>query len=425
MLVYGPFEIEEEELIVRRAGVVVPVQRQVLATLIHLMRRAGRLVSREELIAGPWGGAAVSDAAIHRAIMLARRVLQAGDAPAPIETVRGSGFRFTGEVKVLEEGMDGSAAGASESTVPAAGLANTEPLVERERELAALGAALSRARAGHGALVLVTGVAGIGKSVLVERFAAEVERAGAKTAKGWTWESGGAPALWPWIEAVRSVLAWRPSASPHADDGLASEIAALVGLAGGAAKEVENALQTRFQFFDLITRFLIETARQTTPLVVVIEDLHAADETTLLLFEFMQARIAGEPLLVVGTSRVSGSPSPSLRRLLESPASNVERVLLGELSDEGVNEMVRRLGGGELPDDELAAIRSLSEGNPLLVRQLVLSGEPLAARGMHLGTGLGKIPDRIANEVRVRVRGLSDEGQRLLEVAAVIGKEFS
>src|SRR5690606_39714657 len=58
-------------------------------------------------------------------------------------------------------------------------------------------------------LVLVTGVAGIGKSVLVERFAAEVERAGAKTAKGWTWESGGAPALWPWIEAVRSVLAWR------------------------------------------------------------------------------------------------------------------------------------------------------------------------------------------------------------------------
>src|SRR5690606_18106529 len=181
-------------------------------------------------------------------------------------------------------------------------------------ELAALGAALSRARAGHGALVLVTGVAGIGKSVLVERFAAEVERAGAKTAKGWNWESGGAPALWPWIEAVRSVLAWRPSASPHADDGLASEIAALVGLAGGAAKEVENALQTRFQFFDLITRFLIETARQTTPLVVVIEDLHAADETTLLLFEFMQARIAGEPLLVVGTSRVSGSPSPSLRR---------------------------------------------------------------------------------------------------------------
>ncbi|MFO7178354.1 MAG: winged helix-turn-helix domain-containing protein [Pseudomonadota bacterium] len=96
MLVHGPFEIDEEELIVRRAGVAIPVQRRVLATLIYLMRRAGRLVSRDELIAGPWGGVAVSEAPIHRAIMLARRVLQTDGAPSPIETVRGSGFRFTG-----------------------------------------------------------------------------------------------------------------------------------------------------------------------------------------------------------------------------------------------------------------------------------------------------------------------------------------
>lgn len=102
MLVYKPFEVDESEFTLRRDGDLIPVQRQVLATLIHLMKRAGCLVTRQELLAGPWRGSSVSDAAIHRRIMRVRRAVDLDGYPNPVETIRGVGFRFTGTVEIVE-----------------------------------------------------------------------------------------------------------------------------------------------------------------------------------------------------------------------------------------------------------------------------------------------------------------------------------
>lgn len=93
---FGSFEADEERFELRRRGQVVPVQRHVLETILFLAKSGGRLVTRRDLIDGPWQGTVVSDAAISQAIMHARRALEDPDHPhGYIVTVRGKGFRWS------------------------------------------------------------------------------------------------------------------------------------------------------------------------------------------------------------------------------------------------------------------------------------------------------------------------------------------
>jgi DNA-binding winged helix-turn-helix (wHTH) protein len=94
------FEADEDAFELRQSGRRIDVQRRVLETIFVLLRSEGRLVTKEELIAGPWKGASVSDGALTQAIMLVRRALRSPGVSAPITTVRGKGIRFTGDVAV-------------------------------------------------------------------------------------------------------------------------------------------------------------------------------------------------------------------------------------------------------------------------------------------------------------------------------------
>ncbi len=101
---FGGFEADEERFELRRRGQVVPVHRRVLDTILFLARSGGRLVTRRDLIAGPWQGTVVSDAAIGQAIMHARRALEDPELPhAYILTVRGKGFRWRAETTSVAE----------------------------------------------------------------------------------------------------------------------------------------------------------------------------------------------------------------------------------------------------------------------------------------------------------------------------------
>lgn len=94
------FEADEDAFELRRSGRRVHVQRRVLETLFVLLRSEGRLVTKGDLIAGPWRGANVTDGALTQAIMLVRRALRSPGVSAPIATVRGKGVRFTVEVTI-------------------------------------------------------------------------------------------------------------------------------------------------------------------------------------------------------------------------------------------------------------------------------------------------------------------------------------
>jgi DNA-binding winged helix-turn-helix (wHTH) protein len=93
---FGRFTADTERFELRRGGEVVPVQRRVLETILFLANSGGRLVTREDLLKGPWQGALVSDAALKHAIMHARRALFDAEQPHSfIVTVRGKGYRFS------------------------------------------------------------------------------------------------------------------------------------------------------------------------------------------------------------------------------------------------------------------------------------------------------------------------------------------
>jgi len=98
---FGAYTLDGARFELRRAGVLIPVQRRVLDTILCLIENRGRVVTRDQLVFGPWQGTAVTDAALNRAVMLARRALQQKRSDPPcIQTVRGRGFLWTLPVRV-------------------------------------------------------------------------------------------------------------------------------------------------------------------------------------------------------------------------------------------------------------------------------------------------------------------------------------
>jgi eukaryotic-like serine/threonine-protein kinase len=426
---FGPFEADERKFELRLRGAVVPVQRQVLEIILFLARSGGRLVTRDELIAGPWRGTVVSDAALDRGIMLARRTLAEGADKNFIVTVRGKGFRFAETVHVVPE--PDLAPGLPEAP---AGLA-TRPLVGREQELACLMRVMAAARAGEGVVVVVTGGPGIGKSHLVEAFARQAEASGAQLAWGRAWEGGGAPAFWPWLEVVRSFLSLsrsKPVAevvrdAAHDLAALLPDLSARLGEAPTGAEPAAEAARTRFRIFDSIARFLMHAAGA-SPLVVVIEDLLLADDSSILMLEFLRRAIGASRLLVVATCRdIEIDDRACVQSLLSGSSARLERIELCGLSSPDVHALLQVLAPDDVSPLGAEAIHRATDGHPLLIHELVRAGSVRAfeAEGDLAAHHSMRVPARLSSTVRERLGRLPPSTRAALATAAVIGRDFS
>jgi len=105
---FGDFELATERYELRRNGIVLHIEPLVFDLILFLLRQAGRVVSRDEIVEGVWQGRLVSEATIDGCIKLARRVLgDTGDNQSYIRTVRGRGFEFAAPVTALDEGQPG------------------------------------------------------------------------------------------------------------------------------------------------------------------------------------------------------------------------------------------------------------------------------------------------------------------------------
>src|SRR5215471_4170013 len=163
----------------------------------------------------------------------------------------------------------------------------------RDGVLGRLRRAVDGAVAGRGLIVLLAGEAGIGKTTLLREAARYAEGTGARAAWGWGWPGGGAPGYWPWIQVLRAL---------GLDDQLSREAA------GTAAAEAPAS--ARFQLFDEVTSLLLAESR-IQPVVVLLDDLYAADEPSLLLLDFLVRRLPAGAISVIGTYR-GPSPGPAL-----------------------------------------------------------------------------------------------------------------
>jgi DNA-binding SARP family transcriptional activator len=164
----------------------------------------------------------------------------------------------------------------------------SSPILGRDEELALLRAGLDDALAGRGRLFLVVGEAGSGKTRFADEVASLAKQRGARILWGRGWAGGGAPAYWPWRQAMRD--AGHPLPEPAAGDEAA-----------------------RFQFFEAVTEAVRAEASE-QPLLLVFDDLHSADDGSLLLLEFVASELPEMSALVLALGREDASRLDDLAR---------------------------------------------------------------------------------------------------------------
>jgi DNA-binding SARP family transcriptional activator/tetratricopeptide (TPR) repeat protein len=301
-----------------------------------------------------------------------------------------------------------------------------EGLVGRERELNRLLPLVERALSGEGGMVLIAGEPGIGKSRLAEALVARAGELGGRALVGRCWEAGGAPAFWPWIQAVRPCLRDKDPDTVRSWVGRGgSELAAMLPelrdvLPDLPAADASSPSGARFRLFESFASFL-RNAASAEPLALVLDDLHAADAPSVLLLRFVAEELAGAPVLIIGCYRdteVGAELAEALPELTRSAA--VERVSLIGLGRSDTTRLLE-LVTGRAPTEELAArVHKQTDGNPLFAGEV---GRLLASEDAESPDRL-PVPEGVRETIGRRLRGMSDPCRRVLTLASVLGREF-
>jgi tetratricopeptide (TPR) repeat protein len=310
------------------------------------------------------------------------------------------------------------AAAASTSTAAEMPVAEP-PLVGRHAEMTRLTAELDMAWEGRGRVVSLLGDAGIGKSRLAFELARLAERRGGRVVVGHCFETEQGLPFAPWVDALRAAGVARDTALLDTLEPVwRGELARLLPELG--AESSSPGPGDALRLFDAVVQLLDRlSARQ--PVLLVLEDVHWADEMSLRLIAFLGRRIAASRILLVVTVRSEETANASLRRFLGDDLAR-ERLLLrlplSPLSREETDALVHALraetADGALEDE----VWRVSEGNPFMAVETVRA----------LAEGPAGGPRELAASVRQLVAGrldrLSERGRRLASVAATIGRQF-
>ena len=328
----------------------------------------------------------------------------------------------------LEEQPD--EAGAARPSNPLESLAGGV-FVGRERELERLREAVDGALSGRGSLQLLVGEPGIGKTRAAEELATYARVSGARVYWGRCREDEGAPAYWPWVQAIRAyardadpvALAWQLGGGAAEVAQLIPEIAEKLDIEPGERADSEEA---RFRLFDSVTTLLLAAARD-RPLMIVLDDLHWADEPSLLLLRFAARELASSGLLILGTYRdvELGRHHPLARVLGEiSGIEGSGRIPLRGLGIGAVERYIEMTSGAPSPPGLAEAVQEQTDGNPFFVGEVV---RLLASEGKLTGAGSVadlQIPQGVREVVGRRLDRLSEQTNAALRIAAVIGRDF-
>jgi class 3 adenylate cyclase/tetratricopeptide (TPR) repeat protein len=339
--------------------------------------------------------------------------------------------------RLYEVSWNDSAAGARPRSV----YARLTPFVERDAERASMRRLVEDALVGHGKLALVAGEPGVGKSRLVAEIGDEAQARGMRVLTGHCVEMSGAPPYLPYVEMIEQAITnpRSPLALREALGDVAPEIARIAPALRRVFPDIPPAVElpaelARRYVWNSVSEF-IGRAAQVQPLLLVLEDLHWADESTVLLTEYLAPLLPEMPVLVLGTYRdaevdLSQSLAPVVgqlghRRLLD-------RISLRRLSLDGVSGMLRALAGQPAPEDLTQVIHRETEGNPFFVEEvylhLVESGVLLDEHGRlrsDLRLDEVTVPESIRLVVGERLYRLASSTYEVLLAAAVSGRVFT
>ena len=289
--------------------------------------------------------------------------------------------------------------------------------VGRKRELEELRVAAAEARAGRGGVWLLAGEAGSGKSRLAEEFVREAQREGMLAAWGRCWEAGGAPAYWPWVQALRALFREVPAAAQRRET-LAQMLPELQ-----EPEDPPHSLspeQARFQLLDAVGNTLCDLAAR-QPLVVVLEDLHVADASSLMLLDFLTRQFHCAGVLMLGTLRESDARRSEARDALARLAQEARTLPLGPLAEGDVAELLTNALRTKPDNALIRRAHARTEGNALFVVELA---RLLVAHEGSTAASTDAVPPTVITTLRQRLNGVSRAARETLELAAVIGRGF-
>lgn len=355
---------------------------------------------------------------------LIRRLAGAGDVPAALGVYARLAERLRGELGIAPSGETRDSAQRLRAAAPAERVNAARPspvngprqagplrLFGRDPELATLLQAWERARSGSGTAVMLLGEGGIGKTRLAEEVVDTAADAGARTSVCAAAELGSPPPFALWSELLADLV---DQLAPLPDQpSWARELARIVpGIepslsASGAAPELERA-----RLFEAVAE-LLDRATRDRPLVLVLEDVHLADRSSLDLVAYAGRRIARLPLLMVLTRRVlPARPEVDLALgTLRARSVLAAELRLAPLGAGPVRELASAVSG--LSADAVESVVAVATGSPLLAVETAAA----LARGDDATAGLG-------GAVRAAVSRLGDAARRFIELAAAAGRDL-
>ncbi len=313
------------------------------------------------------------------------------------------------------------------------------PFVGRTAERARIVELIEATREGSGALLLIAGEAGVGKSRLTEVAAAEARQRGLLPLVGHCSEAERAQPYLPLLEQIEEAArAMSPEALREALGENAPEVAKLMPELRQRYPDIPDPVelpheQERRYLLHGVTEFF-ERAARAQPLALVFEDLHWADDSTMLLLRHLAQRLAETPILVLATYRhtelAPGRPlTAALPDLLRQRVA--QEVVLSRLGEEDVRAVLRGRAGREPPSELVSLVYSETEGNPFFVEELF--------RHLHEAQKLfdengewrpaiqiadTEVPRGVGLVIGSRLERVSEECRRALTIAAVVGRTF-
>lgn len=307
-------------------------------------------------------------------------------------------------------------------------------LVGREQEHAQIASAVERAVSGEGALVLVAGEAGIGKSRLIEAASDGAVARGVRGVWGRCLEAGGAPPFWPWVQVFRALLreGALQSLTPARKRALWHVLPEIIDVeSANPPASSADPERARFGLLDGACAALLDVAAH-GPRLVVLEDIHFADASSLALLEVLAAQLRTSPLVVIGTLRVSDASASGQALQLQRLIREARIIELGPLSREAVRAFVQLTVGDDGAEPLCDTLYDVTEGHPLFLTEMtrLVAGASPARRGAdtrssHPPLELPRLPTTIASVLRERLRLLSPDTSTLLAAASVLGREFT
>jgi len=289
--------------------------------------------------------------------------------------------------------------------------------------------AFAEARRGHGQAVAILGEAGIGKTRLVAALREATTLRRAQALIGQAFETERLLPFGPWVQALREAGIIESRGLERLGAGWLAELSYLFPELRQPEWPLPSEPIEALRLFDAVTE-LVNLLASRQPLVLVLEDLHWADEMSIGLFSFLGRRLVGRRILLVGTVREEelNGASP-VRRILEdlSKEERLVRLALAPLSREHTRVLVRSLAKVSAADESSLTrledrVWTLSEGNPFVIVESLR--ETLDTSRGTTPSDLPAMPSKVRELILGRFERLSVAGQHLLATAAVVGRDF-